>query len=112
MATQQDDEKDRQASLKSDFAVLNSYGRPFASAAAFGNKFADWCRQAGLKPVLCPDGRMRAYRIHGLRKAACTALAHAGCTGPHSLAQVQVYIEEAEQDLMADAAIEKLRART
>jgi integrase/recombinase XerD len=99
--------------------LLNSYGKPFASAAAFGNKFADWCKQAGLEPVLCPDGRMRAYRIHGLRKAACTALAHAGCTGPeimavsgHSnLAQVQVYIDEAEQDRMADAAIAKLRAR-
>ena len=86
--------------------MLNSYGRPFASAAAFGNKFADWCKQAELDSVLCPDGRMRAYRIHGLRKAACTALAYAGCTGPeimavsgHSnLAQVQVYIDEAEQD--------------
>jgi integrase len=79
--------------------LLNSYGRPFASAAAFGNKFADWCKQAGLEPVLCADGKVRSYRIHGLRKAACTALAHAGCTGPqimaisgHSnLAQVQVY---------------------
>ena len=100
--------------------LLNDYGRPFASAPAFGNRFADWCKQAGLEPVLCPDGRMRTYRIHGLRKAACTALAHAGCTGPQimaisghsSLAQVQVYIEGAEQDRMADAAIEKLQART
>ena len=100
--------------------LLNSYGKPFASAAAFGNKFADRCKQAGLKPVLCADGQTRSYRIHGLRKAACVALAHAQCTGPeimavsgHSnLAQVQVYIEEAQQDLMADAAIEKLRART
>src|ERR1019366_10650757 len=24
--------------------LTNNYGRPFASAAAFGNKFADWCR--------------------------------------------------------------------
>jgi hypothetical protein len=23
--------------------LVNDYGRPFASAAAFGNKFADWC---------------------------------------------------------------------
>ena len=62
---------------------------------------------------------MRTYRIHGLRKAACTALAHAGCTGPQimaisghsSLAQVQIYIQEAEQGRMADAAIEKLEGR-
>jgi integrase/recombinase XerD len=95
--------------------LLNEYGRPFASAAAFGNKFADWCRQAGLQRVECEDGRVRSYRAHGLRKAACVALAHAGCTGPEimavsghsSLAQVQVYIEAAEQVRMADAAIDK-----
>ena len=31
--------------------LLTEYGRPFASAAAFGNKFADWCNAAGLEPV-------------------------------------------------------------
>ena len=31
--------------------LLTEYGRPFASAAAFGNKFADWCDAAGLEPV-------------------------------------------------------------
>jgi integrase len=31
--------------------LVTDYGRTFASAAAFGNKFADWCREAGLKPV-------------------------------------------------------------
>ena len=99
--------------------LLNDYGKPFASAAAFGNKFADWCTQAGLEPVMCADGRMRSYRAHGLRKAACKALAHAGCTGPEimavsghsSLAQVQVYLDEVEQDKMAEAAMEKLEAK-
>jgi integrase/recombinase XerD len=96
--------------------LLNDYGKPFASAAAFGNKFADWCVQAGLQPVVCDDGRTRSYRAHGLRKAACKALAHAGCTGPeimaisgHStLAQVQVYIDDFEADKMAEAAMDKL----
>lgn len=99
--------------------LLNSYGKPFASAAAFGNKFADWCAQAGLESVLCDDGRVRSYRAHGLRKAACKALAHAGCTGPEimavsghsSLAQVQIYIDEAEADVMAEAAITKLEQK-
>jgi integrase/recombinase XerD len=99
--------------------LLNDYNKPFKSAAAFGNKFADWCKQAGLLPVLCPDGRTRAYRAHGLRKAACKALAHAGCTGPEimsvsghsSLAQVEIYIAEVEQERMAEAAIKKLEAR-
>jgi integrase/recombinase XerD len=99
--------------------LLNDYRRPFASAAAFGNKFADWCLAAGLKPVLCDDGKIRSYRAHGLRKAACKALAHAGCTGPeimavsgHStLSQVQVYIDDVDQERMATTALEKLTTR-
>jgi integrase/recombinase XerD len=98
--------------------LVNDYGRPFASAAAFGNKFADWCNAAGLDPVMCDDGRIRNYRAHGLRKAACKQLAHAGCTGPeimavsgHStLAQVQVYIDEVEQERMAGSAMDKRSA--
>ncbi|MBJ7403398.1 MAG: tyrosine-type recombinase/integrase [Bradyrhizobium sp.] len=98
--------------------LVNDYGRPFASAAAFGNKFADWCVAAGLKSVLCDDGRTRNYRAHGLRKAACKQLAHAGCTAPEimavsghaTLAQVQVYIDEVEQERMAAAAMEKRAA--
>jgi len=66
--------------------VLNDSGKAFASSAAFGNKFADWCKQAGLQTVLCADGRVRNYRAHGLRKAALVALAHAGCTGPELMA--------------------------
>jgi hypothetical protein len=62
------------------------HGRPFASAAAFGNKFADWCNAAQLEPVVCADGKVRNYRAHGLRKAACMQLAHAGCTGPEIMA--------------------------
>jgi len=95
-------------------------GKPFASAAAFGNKFADWCRAAGLKPVLCDDGRVRSFRAHGLRKAALRALAHAGCSGSEmmnvsghsSLAQLQEYLDEVEQERMADAAIDKLIKQT
>jgi integrase len=98
--------------------LVTAYGRPFASALAFGNKFADWCRQAGLKSVQCDDGRVRNYRAHGLRKAACKALAHAGCTAPqimsiggHSnLTQVQIYIDEVEQERMAEDAMSKLTA--
>ena len=79
---------------------------------------ADWCKAAGLKPVLCDDGRVRNYRAHGLRKAALRALAHAGCTGVElmhvsghsSLKQLQEYLEEVEQELMADKAMDKLAA--
>ncbi|MGX4804843.1 tyrosine-type recombinase/integrase [Bradyrhizobium guangdongense] len=96
--------------------LVNDYGRPFASAAAFGNKFADWCTAAGMKPVLCDDGRTRNFRAHGLRKAALRALAHAGATGVElmavsghsSLEQVQVYIDQVEQERAAEAAMRKL----
>lgn len=100
--------------------LTNDYGKPFASAAAFGNKFADWCRAAGLQPVLCDDGRIRNFRAHGLRKAALRALAHAGCTGSEmmqvsghsSLAQLQVYLDEVDQERQADAAMAKLMTKT
>ena len=98
--------------------LLNDYGKPFASAAAFGNKFADWCKAAGLEPVQCDDGKVRNYRAHGLRKAALRAMAHAGCTGSEmmnvsghsSLAQLQEYLDEVAQEHQADAAMDKLMA--
>lgn len=98
--------------------LTTDHGRPFASAAAFGNKFADWCKQAGLKPALCDDGRVRNYRAHGLRKAALRALAHAGCTGIElmhvsghsSLKQLQEYLDEVDQERMAGSAMDKLVA--
>lgn len=98
--------------------LLNDYGKKFASAAAFGNKFADWCREAGLQPVKCEDGRVRSYRAHGLRKASLLALAHAKCTlhelmsvsGHKSPDELQVYLDEIEQELMAASAMDKLLA--
>jgi integrase/recombinase XerD len=96
--------------------LTNDYGRAFASSAAFGNKFADWCVAAGLKPVACDDGRVRSYRAHGLRKAALRQLAHAGATGVElmsvsghsSLDQLQEYLNEVEQERAAEAAMGKL----
>jgi integrase/recombinase XerD len=96
--------------------LVSDYGRPFASAAAFGNKFADWCNAAGLKPVLCGDGKIRNYRAHGLRKAALRILAHNGATGVElmsesghsSLDQLQEYLNEVDQEHLADAAMVKL----
>jgi integrase/recombinase XerD len=96
--------------------LVTEYGQPFASAPAFGNKFADWCKAAGLKPVKCEDGRPRNYRAHGLRKAALRILAHAGATGVElmsvsghsSLDQLQEYLNEVDQERSADAAMMKL----
>jgi integrase len=96
--------------------LVTDYGRAFASAAALGNKFGDWCRAAGLKPVVCDDGKTRNYRAHGLRKTALRTLAHAGATGVElmavsghaSLDQVQEYLNEVDQERAADSAMAKL----
>ena len=89
--------------------LTTDYGRPFKSPAAFGNKFADWCGAAGLKPVMCDDGRIRNFRAHGLRKAALYTLYKLGGTvaqlqalgGHGSIAELQKYIQKIEQDEQA-----------
>jgi integrase/recombinase XerD len=100
--------------MKRPSGVLNflttDHGKPFASAAAFGDKFARWCRTAGLKPVLCDDGKMRSYR------AALVAYAHAGATdrelmelsGHSDPRQLRQYLQEVDQEKMADSAVDKL----
>ncbi|HWB52199.1 MAG TPA: tyrosine-type recombinase/integrase [Stellaceae bacterium] len=82
--------------------LVTTAGKPF-TAAGFGNLFREWCDEAGLPH--CSS--------HGLRKAQCRRLAEAGCTAPQiasisghrSLAEVQRYIEEAEQARLAEAAM-------
>jgi integrase len=73
----------------------------------FGNWFREMCDQAGL----------REFSAHGLRKAACTRLAQAGCTareiaaisGHRSLSEVARYTRAADQEAMAEAAMAKMR---
>lgn len=100
--------------------LLNSHGRQIASAAAFGNAFANWCAAAGLEPVKCEDGKVRNYRLHGLRKASLIQLAYDGATGLELLAisghknlsEVQPYIEAAEQKRLMEAVHLKRLAGT
>jgi integrase/recombinase XerD len=66
-----------------------------------------------LPTVLCPDGRERNYRAHGLRKAALYTLYKLGATPAHlqsigghsTLAELDAYIQEVEQDEQAIAAM-------
>lgn len=55
-----------------------AYGSPFATGKGLQNKFREWCRDAGVHPDCS---------FHGLRKAAATRLAEAGCT-PHQIMSV------------------------
>jgi integrase len=85
--------------------LTTAAGKPFA-AAGFGNLFREWCDEAGLHTV----------SAHGLRKAACTRLAQAGCTaheiaaisGHLSLREIQRYTRAADQEAMAEAAMAKV----
>lgn len=80
-------------------------GKPF-TANGFGNRFREWCDQAGLKQC----------SAHGLRKAAATRLAENGATaheimaitGHKTMAEVQRYTRAAGQRRLAQSATARL----
>ena len=79
------------------------------SAEGFGNSMRKWCDEASLPQ--CSG--------HGLRKACARRLAEAGATAPEimsitghkTLSEVQRYIADANRELMADSAMNKLMTR-
>jgi integrase len=86
--------------------LTTATGKPF-TAARFGHWFREQCDAAGL----------RGYSAHGLRKAGCRRLAEAGCTekqiaawsGHRSLAEIARYTKAADQEMLARAAMDKMR---
>jgi integrase len=86
--------------------IAQADGRPLG-AASLGNEFRDWLRKAGL-----PD----QLSLHGLRKAAATRMANAGCstheiaavTGHKTLSEVQRYTAEAEKKRLAESGMGKV----
>jgi integrase len=96
------------ASLCGELAFLvNDLGRPFTDAG-FGNKFRDWCDQAGL----------RHCSAHGLRKAGATIAANNGATahqlmaifGWNTLKMAEAYTRAADQERLAEAAMHLLES--
>lgn len=87
--------------------LISELGKPF-SRKGFGNKFRQWCDEAGLPH--CSE--------HGLRKAAARRFAEAGCsnqqikawTGHTTDSEVSRYTAAADQTLLSDAAAELLMA--
>lgn len=87
--------------------LLSGHGKPY-SRKGFGNKFRQWCDEAGLPNC----------SAHGLRKAAARRFAEAGCsnqqikawTGHTTDSEVARYTAAADQQALADAAGEKLMA--
>jgi integrase len=87
--------------------LINDLDRPF-NDGGFGNKFRDWCDQAGLPHCTA----------HGVRKAGATIAAENGATtkqlmaifGWDSIKQTEIYTRAAEQKRMADDAMHLIEA--
>lgn len=85
--------------------VVTIFGKPFASAASFGNWFGKACVAAGVPG-----------RAHGLRKAGATIAADHGATahelmamfGWKRLAQAEVYTRQADEKRVASMASERI----
>ena len=97
------------ATKMGDLAFLtNGYGRPFTSNG-FGNKFRDWCNEAGLPQCA----------VHGLRKAAASRLAELGCTeqeimsitGHKTSKEIARYTKAASQKKRAERAVGKMSVK-
>jgi integrase len=87
--------------------MLTDFNKPF-SRKGFGNKMRQWCDEAGLPNC----------SAHGLRKAAARRFAEAGCsnqeikawTGHTTDSEVARYTADASQQMLSDAAADKLMA--
>ena len=87
--------------------LLSAHNKPY-SVKGFGNKFRQWCDEAGLPQC----------SAHGLRKSAARRFAEAGCsnqqikswTGHTTDSEVSRYTAAADQKLLADGAGEMLMA--
>lgn len=87
--------------------LLSAHGKPY-SPKGFGNKFRQWCDEAGLPHC----------SAHGLRKSAARRFAEAGCsnqqikswTGHTTDSEVSRYTAAADQQTLSDAAGEMLMA--
>jgi integrase len=82
--------------------LVNHLDRPFTDAG-FGNRFRDWCDQAGLQHC----------SAHGLRRAGATIAAQEGATtrqlmaifGWADIKMAEVYTRAADQERLAESAI-------
>jgi integrase len=88
--------------------LVTDYGHPF-TAAGFGNRFREWCDEAGLSNC----------SAHGLRKAFLRRMAEAGCSeefiasisGHKDLREIRVYTAAANRARMADEGMAQTLAR-
>ncbi|MEY9221632.1 tyrosine-type recombinase/integrase [Bradyrhizobium ottawaense] len=88
--------------------LVTQFGKPFTEAG-FGNKFREWCDEAGLPHCTA----------HGLRKAGATIAANNGATsrqlmaifGWDSIRMAEEYTRRADQERLADDAMHLIQPR-
>ncbi|MDI1265577.1 MAG: tyrosine-type recombinase/integrase, partial [bacterium] len=82
--------------------ITTKFGKPF-SVAGFGNKFREWCNEAGLPHC----------SAHGIRKYDATTAAENGATthqlmamfGWDSVKQAEIYTRKANQTKLAQSSM-------
>jgi integrase len=83
--------------------LVTEFGKPYASAKAFGNRFKSWCTMAGLPHC----------SAHGMRKGAAVIAAENGAThddmkaifGWTTSKQVDLYTRQAQRNKLAGKAM-------
>jgi integrase len=88
--------------------LVTEQGRQF-TAAGFGNRFREWCNEAGLEHC----------SAHGLRKAFLRRMAEAGCSedfiasisGHKDMREIRTYVAAANRAQMADEGMAATLAR-
>lgn len=100
-------ELDARTKMAMTFLCHSETGKRY-SAEGFGNRFREWCVEAGVPG-----------RAHGLRKAGATMLAEAGATeleissylGHSTTKEAATYVKTANRALMAASGMAKLTKR-
>jgi hypothetical protein len=95
--------------------LVTEHGKPFASATAFGNKFREWVREAGL-PISDKDKGTKGCTPYGIRKAAACRAAERGATHEQAMAmfgwltfkEFDRYAREASRRKMGRAGVNLL----
>jgi integrase/recombinase XerD len=86
--------------------LVTEYGKPFTSNG-FGNKFKDWCRQAGLPH--CSAHGVRKFTAAQLAESDATPHQIGAVTGHQSLEEIERYTKAARRGKLADEAMAKFK---
>lgn len=86
--------------------LATEFGKSFTTNG-FGNKFKDWCRQAGLPH--CSAHGVRKFTASQLAESDATPHQIGAVTGHQSLDEIERYTRSARRKKLADEAMAKLK---